>query len=171
LCGYDSYTIYAIAGDTCIDNWNRYGQTVTAKDNALAIVYLGTNGGLTDTLSTDAPVNTDPSTWASTNTGCYAKWIDKLITLGYKVLIVQPWAGGGDSLQTTQDVISQIATRFGCAVVSAFHSSDEKYHYYPDLSGQNSLHYNDLGYAWFASELIRHVSELSSSQAKYLIPN
>lgn len=171
LCNFDSYEIFAIAGDDATENWERYKNSVTAKSNGLAIVYLGTNGGLTDTLDTDAPANTDPSTWASTNTGSYAKWVDKLKTLGYKILLIKPWAGGGSDLTTTKLVIDKVGTRFGCAVLEDFHTTEAKYHYYPDLSGSNSLHYNDLGYAWFTSELIRHVSELASSQAKYLIPN
>lgn len=173
LCGADSVEAFAIPGDTVITNWERYKNDVVAKTNGLAIIYLGTNAGLTDTLSTDAPENTDPSTWADTNTGDYAKWVNKLQGLGYKVLLIKPWSGGGGTpelLATTKAVISQIGTRFGCAVLDSFVNTDYKYHYYPDLSGRNSVHYNDLGYAWFASTLIKKASQLGTDQMKYLIP-
>ena len=96
--------------------------------------------------------------------------MSKLQTLGYKVLLIKIYAGGGDDIETTNDVIDQIATRFGCAVVEAFYESSMKYHYYPDLSGRNTLHYNDLGYAWFASALIEKVQKLPNDVLKYIIP-
>lgn len=170
LCGSDSVESFAIGGITASQSWANYNVSVTSKTNALAIIYLGTNGGLTDTLATDADPNADPSTWSDTNTGCYAKWINLLQSLGYKILLIKISDGGGDSLATTNDVIGQIASRFGCAVVDAFKNTAYKYHYYPDLSGRNSVHYNDLGYAWFASALIEKVQKLPSDVLKYIIP-
>ena len=169
LCGNSQETL-AVSGATAITSWAMYKDSLVSKTNALAIVYLGTNGGLTDTLDTDAPAADDPSTWADTNTGCYAKYVQKLQSLGYKVLLIKPWVSSGN-LTTTNLVISQIGTRFGAAVLEPFHTSDTKYHYYPDLSGSNSIHYNDLGYAWFASMLLTKVAKLDNSQMKYLIPS
>ena len=170
LCGTDSVTAYAQSGDTTIANWNRYNSQVSSQTNALAIIYLGTNGGLTDTLDEDAPADTDPSTWADTNTGCYAKWVDKLLSLGYKVLLIKPFGTSSQTTALTKEVVGKIGARFGAAVLESFRSADDKYHYYPDLSGANWVHYNDLGYAWFASNLIRQVSKLPTDQMKLIIP-
>ena len=167
ICGVNQ-TTYAVAGDTAATSWARYKDVLVSKENALAIIYLGTNLGFTDTLSTDAPENTDPSTWADTNTGCLAKYCDKLTTLGYKIALVKPWAtGGGADLATTKAVIDQVGTRFSCCVVESFSTIEEKYHMWPNLEGSNSLHYNDLGYSWFASILPVKLSE-SSTLAKIL---
>ena len=46
-----------------------------------------------------------------------------------------------------------------------------EYHYYPDLSGYNGVHYNDLGYSWFASKLIEETGKLPIEQMKLIIPN
>lgn len=170
LCGTDSIRTLARPGDTVIANWERYKNDAESQTNALAIIYLGTNGGLTDTLPEDAPTNTDPLTWADTNTGDYAKWVSKLQNLGYKVLLIKPFATSNNTLGTTKSVIEQIGARFGCAVLESFYTDDNKYHYYPDLSGFNGAHYNDLGYAWFASNLIRQVSMLPTEQMKLIIP-
>lgn len=169
-CNGAAQTI-ASPGDTAITCWPRVDANLVSKTNSLAIVYLGTNGGLTDTLDEDAPAADPYSDWANTNTGCYAKIVAKAQSLGYKVLLVKPWAGGGGDLPTTQDVIDQIGARFGCCVIGPFHTSEIKYHYYPDLSGSNSLHYNDLGYAWFATALPYYVSKADNNQLKYIIPS
>lgn len=169
-CNATAQTI-ASPGDTAATSWPRVDASLTAKTNALTIVYLGTNAGLTDTLDTDAPEGVPYTSWADTNTGCYAKIVAKAQSLGYKVMLIKPWAGGGDSLATTQDVIDQIGARFGCCVVEPFHTDDMAYHYWPNLSGNNQLHYNDLGYAWFATALPYYASRAGSDQLKYIIPS
>jgi hypothetical protein len=99
------------------------------------------------------------------------KVLAKAQSLGYKVLLIKPWAGGGGDLDTTNDVIDQIGARFGCCVVGPFKTTESKYHYYPDLSGMNTLHYNDLGYAWFATALPHYVAKAENDQLKYIIPS
>jgi len=166
LCGAD-YEILAYPGDSASDAWARNGSNIVAKTNALAIVYLGTNEGLTDTLAEDAPENTSYTTWADTNTGCYAKWVAKLQENGYKVMLVGVFSG---DVATTNSVIQQIATRFGCAYLPSYRNTDLKYHYWPNLQGSNNGHYNDLGYAWFASVMPYKVSQLDDDNLKYIVP-
>ena len=50
----------------------------------------------------------------------------------------------GWTLADTNEVIRKMAVRFNCAYVDAstIALSDLKYHYYPDLTGNNGLHYN-----------------------------
>ena len=164
-------TMYAKSGDDSIAAWNRHKDNFVSKLNALAIVYLGTNHGLTDTLSTDAPTTEpDYNNWADTNTGCYAKIVAKLQSLGYKVLLVRPYAvsSPGD-LATTQDVVNQVATRFNCSVVGPIQNTSMEFHYYPDRSGYNGPHFNDLGYSWFAHKLVDMVASLGDN-LKFIIP-
>lgn len=171
LLGCD-YEILAVSGDTPISWWTRYENnlTNTDKDN-LFIIYLGTNGGLTNTLATDAPEDADPSTWANTNTGCYAKIVNKCVSLGGKVILIQPWIVSTGSIDTTNSVISQIATRFNCLAISSIKLENPNYHYYPDKTGTNNVHLNDLGYAAFAQQVVDEVSKLSDSDVNKLILN
>jgi hypothetical protein len=90
--------------------------------------------------------------------------------LGYKILLIKPWAVGSGSLSDTKNVISEAAVRFGCSVLDPISNDAAEFHYWPDLQGSNPLHMNDLGYAWFAQELVKNVSVLGET-LKYIIPN
>ena len=154
--------------------WEHYEDQIISKPNQLFIIYLGTNDGLTNTLATDAPTSDPYNTWADTNTGCYAKLIAKCLDVGGKVILIKPWvtsgAAGVSDLPITNDVINQCASRFHCAVIEPIKFTAAKYHYWPNLGGTNSVHYNDLGYSAFACELIRKVSLLSGNNMRYIIP-
>ena len=165
-------TVIASSGATTKVLWDAYNEQIpTSLENTIAIVYLGTNGGLTDSLDTDV-IGDDPANWSENNTGDYCRFVDKLKGLGYKVLCIRPWVGGGtgdSDLAHTKLAIEHIAQRFGCAYMDAPFTKDKQYHYYSDLSGADTVHYNDLGYAWFASQLVNKIAELTSEQLKYLV--
>lgn len=158
------------SGDDGIASWNRWKDSFESKTNALAIIYLGTNHGFTDTLDTDAPSGQPYTSWADTNTGCYAKIIAKLQDLGYKVLLVKPWVVSSPGvLSDTQKVVDDAGTRFGCSVVGPISNSNAEFHYWPDHQGTNNTHMNDLGYSWFAHELAQKVASLGDT-LKFIIP-
>lgn len=172
LCGNEQTTL-ARSGATAKQCWDEFGSQIVQKKNSLAIIYLGTNAGISDTLSTDV-VGDDPDAWADNNLGCYCRIVQKLQSLGTKVLLLKIWASSGtgdSSLANTKNAITHIGERFNCAVMDVPLNRELKYHYYPDLSGSNGVHYNDLGYAWFASSLIQKIGELDESQMKLLIPS
>jgi len=159
----------ATGGYTATDWWGAYASRIVQKENHLIIIYLGTNGGLTDTLATDAP-GTDYTQYANTNTGNYCKMVAKSLEVGARVLLIKIHHGGGGDTFTTNDVIDQIAEKFNVAVVNVPELQERKYHAFPDNTGVNDLHYNDLGYAAFAEALIRNVGILSDEMAVRLIP-
>lgn len=160
----------AVSGYSASDWWAQFENSLTSDSNKLAIIYLGTNGGLTDTLATDAPSADPYNTWANTNTGCYAKIIAKAQDLGLKVLLVKVYATDGD-LDITNDVIRQCASRFHCGIIENPYIGNAAMHYYPDLSGSNTVHYNDIGYAAFTSQLIKQVGIMRPTFLRYLIPS
>ena len=171
LCS-NEYTMLATAGYSAKQVWDNYKNQIVSKTNPLAIIYLGTNQGLTDTLATDV-VGNNPDAWADNNIGCYCRIVQKCISLGYRVLLLKCWVTSGtgsSSLDNTNAAIEHVAELFSCAVMAVPVNHDARYHYYPDLSGQNAVHYNDLGYSWFASKLIEGVAALSESQLKLIIP-
>lgn len=162
-------TMLATAGANASEWWTEYSGDISAKTNALAIIFLGTNGGLTDTLSTDASGD-DPSQWANTHTGNYAKIVNAYLMAGYKVLLVKCFmTSASASLSTTNAVIQQIADRFGCGVVDNDYISDVSYHYTPDRLYANTLHYNDLGYAAMAHQIACNVGRMSVTGRSYLV--
>lgn len=159
----------ARGGYTALQAWNAFNGDIVNKDGQLFIIFLGTNDGLTDTLATDAPTSIPYQNWAATNTGSYAKLIAKAQDVGGRVLLLKCFASSGDKA-TTNNVIDQCAARFNCAVLDEIYLRDAKYHYYPDLSGQNGAHYNDLGYSAFVDVLMESVGKLDTDQMKLLIP-
>lgn len=165
--------ILATPGATTQWWWNNYKNQLnnSNKDN-LFIIYLGSNGGLTDTLDTDAPVSEqDYNNYADTNTGCYAKIVAKCKSLGGKILIIPPFTVGNDptALTTTISVIDQICERFGVVRINSIELTDLNYHYYPNFSGYNSSHMNDVGYAVFAQKVINEVEKLNTDSLTRLI--
>ena len=161
---------FATPGDSPKTWWNTYNQNIISRDNQLAIVYLGTNGGLTDTLATDAPEGTDYTTWTADTLTCYyAKIVAKWKSVGANVCLVKCHSTSGD-LTTTNSVITQIADRFGCGLAENQFLSDTVYHYWPNLEGSNLLHYNDLGYSAFAEQLMKNIAEMDKDYLKYIIP-
>ena len=156
----------ATSGYTAIWWWQAYNNNIIQRDNQLAIVYLGSNSGLTDTIATDC-VGDDYTQWADTNTGDYAKIIAKCQSVGMKVLLVK--IPNNDT--TTNSVIEKMAIKFNCVAIEPIYLSDDKYHYYPDGTGANSYHYNDLGYSAWAEQLVYNVGLLSNNEMKKIIPN
>ena len=157
----------AIGGFSAKDWWNGFKDNIVAKDGQLVIVYLGTNGGLTDSMNTDV-VGDDYTQWADTNTGDYAKIIAKSQSVGANVLLIMPYATSGD-LSTTKTVIKKMADRFGCGLLKAIELQNI-YHLWPDGTGANAVHLNDLGYCAFASAIVRDVALMDAEYLAYLIP-
>lgn len=149
--------------------WTNYGSQIAAADNQLAIVYLGTNGSLTDTVDTDAPGTDKEGYDVTTNTGAYCKIVKSWLDVGARVLLVHV-KKTTDSIWTTNAVIDKIAEKFGVAVVDVPLLPDAKYHSWPDGTGLNTVHYNDLGYAAFLEVLLRSVGNLGDTMMKRLIP-
>lgn len=151
--------------------WDEYSKYITERPNQLVIMYLGTNGGLTDTLDTDAPKDAPPATWTNSNTGKYARIINAYKEVGAKIILVKCYkTSASKDINVVNAVIEQLGERFGCAVVENDLLADDIYHYYPDLSGKNNLHYNDLGYIQFAKQLVTNINRLPADQLKLLLP-
>lgn len=159
----------ATGGYSASDWWGAYSDRIVQKENQLIVIYLGTNGGLSDTLDTDAS-GYDYANYADTNTGNYCKIVAKSLSVGARVMLVKIHQGGGGNVFVTNDVIDKIAEKFSVAVVDVPFLYDRKYHAFPDNTGTNTLHYNDLGYAAFADALIRNVGFLPDEMAVRLIP-
>lgn len=158
----------ATGGFTPVNWWNTYAGSISGADNQLAIVYLGTNGALTDTIDADAPGDDVSNYDKTTNTGAYCSIVKSWLDVGARVLLIH--VKKGDDLYTTNAVIDKIGTKFGAAVVEVPGLWDNKYHSYPDGSGANTVHYNDLGYAAFAETLMAAVGALDETMFLRLCP-
>lgn len=155
-------------GATASSWWTRHNNQIEEKTNQLTIIYLGTNGGLTDTISTDM-VGDDYEQWADTNTGSYGKIIAKSLATGSRVILVKIYSSSGNK-ETTNSVIEKMAEKFNIPVIENEYLGDAKYHYYPNGTGVNSVHYNDFGYAVFADQLVYNISNIPYDMMKQILP-
>lgn len=148
-------TIQANGGITTKQYWDSYsGTDYTPYD--CAIIYLGTNGGLTDTVSEDCFV--DYTQNADTQTGAYGKIIGKIKATapGCNIFIV---AGVNEYFQrdtTMNAAVRDLAEFYGVGLIDIANcilsdngsgSSAERYLYRP-IDG---IHYNTLGYMTLAN--------------------
>lgn len=162
------YQIIASSGATAKQIWDAYGSNIVAHANDLTIVYLGTNGGLTNTVDTDC-VGDDYTEYADTNTGAMGKIIKKSLDLGNRVLLVKVHTSSGN-VNTTNAALTALATKFNVPLIENTNLPGIKYHGFPDGSGQNSVHYNDFGYSAFADMVINNVNALSASEVIKICP-
>lgn len=150
-------TLKAHGGWTAKQIWD--GEISTATDLAnydCAIIFLGTNGGLTDTVSADC--NTDYTQNADTNTGCYGKIIGKIKATApnCKIFCV---AGVNDYVRrasTMNPAVRALAEFYSVGLIdvencimsdSGSGTSAERYLYRP----VDGIHYNALGYMTLAN--------------------
>lgn len=161
-------TLKAHGGWTTKQIWD--GEISTATDLAnydCAIIFLGTNGGLTDTVSTDCKA--DYTQNADTNTGCYGKIIGKIKAdaPNCKIFCV---AGVNDYIRratTMNPAVRALAEFYSVGLIdvencimsdSGSASSAERYLYRP-IDG---IHYNALGYMALANMFYNAMSEFMS---------
>ena len=142
----DTKTVIAVPGASSSSLWSSKSSEIAAVHNQFVIVWLGTNGGLTDTVDTDC-AGDDPSQYANTNTGNYGKIIKTLMNNGNKVFIAQLCY---TSQLSANAVILDLADKFGCDVLTLSSAeitdlNDVKYHTaYNNYF--NAVHFNSIGY-------------------------
>lgn len=145
------------SGITTLGWWNNQGQKIDFTPYDAIFIYLGTNGGLTDTIDTDT-ASGDYNTFAKTNTGGYCAIVAKIrdVNPNCKIYIVKY----GNT--TISNITQVIADKYNCDVITVmdttyFTLSDSKYH--TDLT-----HYNTLGYYCFALNVLWQVEKIIKSK-------
>lgn len=116
----------AESGYTAKQWYEKYAATVDFASYDTAIVWLGTNAGLTDTLASD----TAATPYADTNTGYYCRIIEDMIAQNANIRIVlgTVYAVSGPldvaKIDTTNKVIRQIAERYSDNVIGVVDNND-----------------------------------------------
>lgn len=118
------------------------------------ILWLGTNGGFTDTLDTDVTPFESPADYAETETGCLCKLIEKLRadSPGCFLAIGTVFASTG-SVEESNTVIRKVAEKYGMTVIDF---SDLTAAAYPQLhNGLSNCHFNKAGNIYIANRIAR----------------
>lgn len=140
-------------GYSASDWWTNKQNTFDFTNYNTAIIWLGTNGGLTDTLDTDC-VGDDYTTYANTNTGNYCKIIGKIKQTNpwCKIIIIKIFAAATSGMVTeTNRTIGKIATRYG---VTMLDNSGLGVTPHPELHDANNIHFSKSGNIYVANKLI-----------------
>lgn len=145
--------------------WDELGNSFGHfADYDCAIIYLGTNGGLTDTVSTDC--NSDYTKNADTNTGCYGKIIGKIKADApdCKIFCV---AGVNEYIRrsiTMNPAVRALAEFYDVGLIdiencmmadNGASTTERRYRYRP----YDGIHYNKLGYFTFASMIYDYMNK------------
>lgn len=136
------------AGVTTLGWWQNHFESYDYTKYQLALIELGYNNGLTDTLDTDC-VGDDYNSYADTNTGGYCKIIEGIRAANpnaYIVLIISPGFGDG-----VADVVIKIGKKYNLPVidlrdVTYIRLQDRKYHTKADGTANDYVHLNAMGY-------------------------
>lgn len=177
-CGIKSFYV-AQAGITTSGWWQKYmqgGFVATVSGNvpgytdalgvpAIYVLFLGTNGGLTNTLDTDCP-GMDISDYSDTNTGCYAKILRTLLANKLTSVVVVPPTVSDE----TKDALLNLSRKFAVPFIVLPDVSDAYFHRAPRSSYVNSVHYNELGYAYIGNSIVTAINNLPLSNLYNIIP-
>lgn len=154
-------------GITAKGFWDTFADDFDYTSFDCAVIFLGTNGGLTDTVETDC--NVDYTQNADTNTGCYGKIIGRIkeTAPNCKIFCV---AGVNDYVRratTMNPAVRALAEFYGVGLIDIENCimSDgggggtvERYLYRP-IDG---IHYNALGYMTMANMMYDSMSAFMS---------
>jgi lysophospholipase L1-like esterase len=154
-------------GITAQGFWNTFASTYDYTPFDCAVIFLGTNGGLTDTVETDC--NVDYTQNADTNTGCYGKIIGRIKATApnCKIFVI---AGVNDYVRRATKMnpaVRALAEFYDVGLVdvencimsdSGGGETAERYLYRP-IDG---IHYNRLGYMTLANMIYDSMSDFMS---------
>ena len=136
------------AGLTALEWWQQIFKNYDYSQYQVALIELGLNSGLTDTLETDC-AGDDYTKYADTNTGGYCKIIEGIKAQNedaFIVLVISVSMGS-----STADVIKKIGKKYSLPIIDLtdrtyMNLAESKYH--PVLSGGSIdyIHLNMMGY-------------------------
>lgn len=136
------------AGLTALQWWqNRFSQ-YDYTQYQVALIELGYNSGLTDTLDTDC-AGDSYTAYADTNTGGYCKIIEGALAQNPNLYIVPIISPGFN--ESVANVVIKIAEKYGLPVIDLrdityIKLQDKKYHTKADGTATDYTHLTAMGY-------------------------
>jgi len=164
-----------LSGRTTKQWWDELGSTFDHfADFDCAIIYLGTNGGLTDTVDTDC--NIDYTQNADTSTGCYGKIIGKIKNdaPNCKIFCVAGPSEYLDRDSSMNPAVRNLSSFYGVGLIdlsgclmddNGTTTSAERYLYRP----VDGIHYNRLGYFTLANMIYDYMKTYISNHLSWMI--
>lgn len=161
------------SGYTTKQWYDEYGATYDFTPFGTYLIWLGTNGGLTDTLYDDGVIDgsgnliSDYTTYADTNTGDYCKIIAKIISQvpKAKIFLANVFSSESVSVQkATNNVINKIASLFPDNILGVVNMNNQNIY---DKVRDNILHpYDTLHFGTYGNCI---VADIWLQNIRYLI--
>ena len=162
------------SGISAVDWWKNKLNNFQYTDYEIAIIELGYNGGLTDTLDVDVEPYETYAEYAETNTGCYCKIIESIKERNPNMFIVLNISSLMKEGSVNSTVIKKIAERYSLpyidlSVNSHIDLDDTRYHGYTNESmSLNLVHFNALGYCAKAGFIYNELASILIDNGKEL---
>lgn len=146
-------------GYTTIKFWENDLKTLDFTDKDVCFVFLGQNGGFTDTLEDDTTIsgNQTYEDYAETNTGCYCKIIEYIKEQNPNIHIFMLMGAGKNA--TT--VLPQIAEKYHLPCLNIYKNqyffmmNRKVYHpYKSDGVSRDLVHFGKIGYIDLAKSVL-----------------
>lgn len=152
-------------GITALGWWQQKFNDYDFSQYQVAIIELGLNHGLTDTLDADV-IGDDYTKYADTNTGGYCKIIEGIKAQNEKAFIVLVISNGLG--ETPKSVINKIGKKYGLHVIDLTDKTyidlaDSKYH-----PSSGDVHLNIMGYLAKAKLIHLGLGEAINNNISYI---
>lgn len=135
-----------------------------------AIIWLGTNEGLDNTLETDVLPYNDYTEFLNTNTGCYCKIISKILSDNPDCnIFLMPVIGLSETYEITNNVIKKIAKLYNIDIINIdveeWETLKDNKIYHPN----DSVHFSNYGYLKIANAIVESITEsIKNNPQKYI---
>lgn len=135
-----------------------------------AIIWLGTNEGLDNTLETDVLPYNDYTEFLNTNTGCYCKIISKILSDNPDCnIFLMPVIGLNETYKITNNVIKKIAKLYNIDIINIdveeWETLKNNKIYHPN----DSVHFSNYGYLKIANAIVESITEsIKNNPQKYI---
>ena len=150
-------------GGESVKSWysKNFGQYDYTTFNTI-IIFLGTNGGLTDTLETDVDPYESYEDYADTNTGTYCKMVEeiKAANPNCQIIMVNIFSVAEGS-SDTKTVLRKIAEKYALPIVETLElatATSPQYHGAP-----GNVHLSKMGYCYLAHKILSVITEWISA--------
>ena len=131
----------------------------------LAVIWLGTNNGLTDTLAEDTNSETSAG-YATTETGYYCRIIEKMVgqNKNIRIVLADVFATTGSTVDITNSVIHQIANRYKKYVIGVVNMNNGRFYNGGKTGimhpGNDGIHFGRVGNAYVSAHYFNEITGL-----------
>lgn len=166
-----------VSGASASSWWNLKKDDYIYSNYDMAIIFLGTNYGLTDTIEEDTTISTKQTylDYADTNTGRYCSIIEHILNgnPSCKIFIGTIYVNPENmTAEATNIVINKIAQKYSDQNVKVFDMHYwKKYRHdtvlFPIYKNgvHDSVHMGTMGYNWFARAIMEKISTVIDSNS------